>query len=369
MKRKILVIALALLTTIAGMAETKDKKDSNRPKIGLALGGGGAKGAAHIGALRVLEELGIRPDYIAGTSIGSIVGGLYACGYTADEIGNTFLSQEWISLMTDRNEESKAKVLSTDEEGTIYVFGFPVKRGKGQGARSKEQGGKEQGGKKGFGLLRGEKVMEALDSMICLRLGEDQTIKDDSDCVRRMTVDADEIMSSTRDEFAMTKIPFRCVAVDVGQQSEYVFTEGKLAVGMRASMAIPGAFKPLIYDSHTYVDGGMLNNLPVDVVRAMGADIVIAIDLTQNKHEDDQERKSLQETIGIGGLLDWVVSRPDLKKYKKNSADADVYINPNLEGYGPGSFSGEAMSVMMERGYNAATAKRKELKKAVNRKL
>ena len=357
-----------LLVSITAMATTKNEKDKPKPKIGLALGGGGAKGAAHIGALKVLEEMGVKPDYIAGTSIGSIVGGLYACGYDASEIEHTFLSQEWISLMTDRNDGARQKVLSKDEDGTIYIFGFPVKRGKTSQLATPEEGGPQEKGKKRFGLLRGEKVMEALDSMICLRLGEDLTTKDANDSIRRMTVDAEDIMNATRNEFEMTPIPFCCVAVDVEQKSEHVFSEGKLAVAMRASMAIPGAFKPLIIDSHTYVDGGMLNNLPVDVVREMGADIVIAIDLTQNKHEGEKERKSLQETIGIGGLLDWVVSRPDLKKYKENCADADVYINPDLEGYGAGSFNGQAMTVMMERGYKAADAKRKEIKKAVNRK-
>lgn len=347
MKQRIISIALCMLATLAATAQAQQQGQKKRPKIGLALGGGGAKGAAHIGALKVLEEMGIRPDYIAGTSIGSIVGGLYACGYTADEIGQTFLSQEWISLMTDRNDESRQKVLSQDDDGTVYVFGFPVRRK-----------GPKQPGKTGVGLLRGEKVALALDSMICLKLGPDSTYQ----TLVNYNSQTDTLVS-LRDEFPMLAIPFRAVAVDIKHVSEHVFSSGKLATAMRASMAIPGAFKPVHLDSLTLVDGGMLNNLPVDVVKDMGADIVIAIDLTQNKHEGEKERLSLQEQYGIGGLLDWVVSRPDMKKYKENCAAADVYINPDLHGYGPGSFNAEAMSNMITYGYETAKAQRKELKK------
>lgn len=354
-----------MLVSMTSMAETKQEK-GEKPKIGLALGGGGAKGAAHIGALRYLEEMGIHPDYIAGTSIGSIVGGLYACGYTADDIERTFMSQEWISMMTDRNESEKAKILSRGDDGTVYVFGFPVKRGKMQ-----DDEGKEEKKKTSIGLLRGEKVMESLDSMICLKLGADLSAVDssDTDYIPRKTMYAEDILKSERDEFKLTQIPFRCVAVDVNKMKEYIFTEGKLAVAMRASMAIPGAFKPLELDNMTLVDGGVLNNVPVDVVRAMGADIVIAIDLTQNKHEDEQyNMDSDNHAGGILGIVDWVISRPDMKKYRENCESANVYINPDLKGYTPASFNAPAMAVMMDQGYKAASAKRKQLKKILKQK-
>ncbi len=124
-------------------------------------------------------------------------------------------------------------------------------------------------------------------------------------------------------------------------------------------MAIPGAFKPVKWKGRTLVDGGMLNNLPVDVVRAMGADVVIAIDLDQVDHADRDF--SLKEEFGIGGLLDWLVSRPDWKKLKANREDADVYIRPNLWEFGVSSFSDDSIEVMILRGEEAARKAKDEL--------
>ena len=149
-------------------------------------------------------------------------------------------------------------------------------------------------------------------------------------------------------------IPFRCVAVDLMGQEEVIMDSCELELAMRASISIPGAFKPVKWKGKLLVDGGMLNNLPVDVVRAMGADIVIAVDLEQTQHEERDF--SLKETFGIGGILDWAVSRPDWKKNKANREDADIYINPQLAEYGVSSFGKESISTMIERGEKAARA-------------
>ena len=124
-------------------------------------------------------------------------------------------------------------------------------------------------------------------------------------------------------------------------------------------MAIPGAFKPVRWKGRTLVDGGMMNNLPVDVVRAMGADVVIAVDLMQDEHEERDF--SLKETLGIGGILDWAVSRPDWKKSKQNRADADIYINPELGKYGISSFTPGSIDAMIDLGRRAALDKLEEL--------
>ena len=140
----------------------------------------------------------------------------------------------------------------------------------------------------------------------------------------------------------------------------------ELELAMRASMAIPGAFKPVRWKGRMLVDGGMQNNLPVDVVRAMGADVVIAIDLEQAVHENRDF--SLKETLGIGGLLDWAVSRPDWKKNKANREDADVCIFPDLAEFDVSSFSKESISRMIERGEMATRAKSKEIKSLLKKK-
>ncbi len=311
------VVMMLVFTVITAQAQT-----NNRPKIGLALGGGGAKGAAEIGALKVIEECGIPIDYIAGTSIGSIVGGLYAVGYRSADLDHLFRSQEWLSLLTDRKNDLKNVPLS-EEDGVTYIFGFPVSRKK-----------RKEGERPMIGMLNGDQIVLVLDSMM---------------------------QRSGYIQFDTLPIPFRCVAVDISGPDEVVLKEGELAKAMRASMAIPGAFKAVEWGDKTLVDGGMINNLPVDVVRAMGADIVIAIDLSNEQHESRDF--SLKDLVGIGGILDWAVSRPDWKKHNDNRADADVLITPNLEGYDVMSFSLESISDMIVRGERAARQVKPQLLK------
>ena len=140
--KRILNMVLCLALMMPALAD--------RPKIGLALGGGGAKGAAEVGVLKVLEEAGIHVDYIVGTSIGSIVGGLYAAGYTATELETMFQTQEWLTLLTDR-KASLANEPYTTVDGVTYVFGFPI--------RDRQS--------KGFGVMKGGQIEHLLDSMAC----------------------------------------------------------------------------------------------------------------------------------------------------------------------------------------------------------
>ena len=177
-------------------------------------------------------------------------------------------------------------------------------------------------------------------------------------------------------DFSQLPIPFKCVAFDTKNRQEYVFSEGRLSTAMRASMAIPMAYKAVTVDGMELADGGMVNNLPVDVVRAMGADVVIAIDLSQHKHgeEDDCFRVfdndsylGLFDGIDIDGLLGWVLTRPDLDKYHENCKHCDVYINPDLDGYTAAHFRGKDIKDMVIRGYKAAKKQRKALKKLKKR--
>jgi len=315
--RYILIAVVVACISLPVVAQTSPK----RLKVGLVLGGGGAKGAAEVGVLKVIERAGIPIDFIAGTSIGSIVGGLYSTGWRAESLDSMFRSQEWISLLTDRDDASRGKIFS-EKDGVTYVFGFPISR---QGSAKADPS---------FGIMRGDKVVELL---------------------QRMTNQTDSI------SFDALPIPFRCVAADINKQEEVVISGGHLPTAMRASMAIPGVFKPVKMHGHVLFDGGMMNNLPVDVVKNMGADVVIAVDLTQNKH--DTRDFSLKETLGIGGLLDWAISRPDWEKYNDNLEMVDVYINPDLEGFSASSFNKDAILQMMTIGERAAEAQKGELEK------
>ena len=311
-----LLIQRSISWTADGWPELK------RPRVGVVLGGGGAKGAAEVGVLKVLEECDIQIDYITGTSIGAIVGSLYAAGYSASELETMFSRQEWLSLLTDRRNDLSDTPFKQDGSIT-YIFGFPV-----IDTKSSE-----------FGVLRGGRVEQVIDSMLSAR----------------------GVV-----EFKDLKIPFRCVTAEVKTASEVVISDGSVAQAVRASMAIPGIFKPVRKDDRLLVDGGMMNNLPVDVARDMGADIVIAIDLQQGKPTPKESRESmltmLGDMLGIGEIVNWVVNRPDQAKYDANRRAANIYINPPLPDYEASSFGNAKMAQMVKIGYEAATAKKSELK-------
>ena len=302
------------------LAQQENEGGKTRPKVGLVLGGGGAKGAAAIGILKELERAKIPVDYIAGTSIGAIIGGLYAQGYRADDLEKLFRSQNWLALLADRDTTLVGKVYK-EENGIIYVFGFPVRRKT------------DANNKVGFGMLHGDHVYNFLDSLISRSPVQRGVVKQ--------------------------AIPFSCVAFDIRCQQEVVLDTGSLARNMRASMAIPGAFKPVQIDTLMLVDGGMGNNLPVDVVRKMGADIVIAVDLQQSKRDD--YRSPFAFLKGMGGFLDWLAERPDIKKYNVNRTKADLYINPDLGTYGVTDFNVKAIRDILKIGKDTGILYRKQL--------
>ena len=297
---------------------------AERPKIGLVFGGGGAKGAAEVGVLKVLEQTGVQVDYIVGTSIGSIVGGLYAAGYTAGEFETMFQTQEWLSLLTDRKASLSNDPYQTID-GVTYIFGFPVMD------RNSSV----------FGVMKGESVENMLDSMLSVKGCKD---------------------------FDSLPIPFCCVTADIRAAQEVVLSKGSISKAMRASMSIPGIFKPVRLDDRLLVDGGMLNNLPVDVCRKMGADIVIAIDLQQNeqkprKQSDLSMLSSLADMLGFGGILEWITNRPDIEKYLENRQKADIYIHPNLPDADASSFGNKNAARMIQAGVVAAKQQLPELQR------
>ena len=301
----------------------------SRPKVGLVLGGGGAKGAAEVGVLKVIEKAGIPIDYIAGTSIGAIVGGLYAAGYTSTELDTLFCEQEWLTLLTDRRNDISGEPYKV-KDGITYIFGFPV------------MGDLKGGDIGGFGIMRGEQVEILIDSM----------------AKNKNCRNVDEL-----------KIPFRCVASDFRSATEVIIKNGQLSKAIRASMAIPGIFKPVRRDGKILVDGGMLNNLPVDVVKDMGADIVIAIDLQQEEKEARQRNSDLSiisdlgDLLGIGGLLKWVTTRPDIDKYIENIKLSTIYIHPPLPDMDASSFGNKNSARMIKVGEEEAMKHWEELVK------
>ena len=284
-----------------------------RKKVGLVLGGGGAKGAAEVGVLKVLEEAGIPIDYIAGTSIGAIVGGLYAIGYDAADIDSLYRNQDWLFLLSDQVKRESETFLSK-EEREKYIVHIPLS--------------KERKVSLPTGYVKGQNILNLFS---------------------KLTVGYHQV-----DDFSNLPIPYRCVAVDLVEGKEVVFSSGSLPLAMRASMSIPGVFAPVEWKGKMLVDGGALNNLPVDVAKEMGADVIICVDLStgwKKKEELKSPSAVVEQLIGMMGQT----------KYRKNMAEADLYINPSLKGFSAASFQPEAIDTMIQRGELAARQKWGEL--------
>lgn len=213
--------------------------DGTQPKIGLVLGGGGARGAAHIGILKVLEEHRIPISYIAGTSMGALVGALYASGMTAKEIESAITGTDSrIHFQDSPPRADRSFRRKSDDFGFLVDFEMSVDK---DGLIFPQ------------GLVQGQNLAMTL---------------------KRLTLPVTGIH-----DFDQLPIPFRAIATDLGQGEAAAIRFGDLATAIRASMSLPGIFKPVLMDGRVLADGGIVNNLPVQVVREMGADILIVVDI------------------------------------------------------------------------------------------
>ena len=297
------------------IAKDGSQKAAQRPKIGLALSGGGARGAAHVGVLRVLEELRIPVDYIAGTSMGSIIAGLYASGMTLDQIEHALVTMDWEHIFDDDPPREELSFRRKRDDDLYLVKAKP-------GFRDGEL-------KFPAGLIQGQKFDLAL---------------------RELTLP----VSAVKD-FDRLTIPFRAVASDIGTGQPVVLGSGDLAKAMRASMAVPGAFAPAHIDGRVLVDGGITNNLPVSVVRDMGADIVIAVDISTPLASPDEVRNVLEITAQLTSIM----TRTNTEQQIASLGERDILIVPDLSDISSADFTraGEAIPA----GAAAAEAERTQL--------
>ncbi|MEF8805592.1 MULTISPECIES: patatin-like phospholipase family protein [Bacteroides] len=284
-----------------------------RKKVGVVLSGGGAKGMAHIKALKVIEEAGIPIDYIAGTSMGAIVGGLYAIGYTPEQLDSMVRKQNWTFLLSDRVKRS-AMSLTERERSEKFVISIPFTKTPKDAASG--------------GLMKGQNLANLFSD---LTMGYHDSI-----------------------DFNKLPIPFACVAADIVNGKQIIFRNGILSTAMRASMAIPGAFTPVRQDSMVLVDGGIVNNYPADVAKAMGADIIIGIDV-QNALKPADKLNSVPDILGQ------IVDITCQANHEKNVNLTDTYIRVNVDGYSSASFTPAAIDTLMRRGEEAARAQWKSL--------
>lgn len=292
MKPRFLVIFLfSILINLLG----NTVYGQDRPKIGLVLSGGGAKGIAHIGVLKAMEKAGIKPDYITGTSMGAVVGGLYAIGYSADEIEKMILEVDWNLILSN---QVPLNYISFEEKEYFnrFMLEFPM-----EGFRLKLPSG----------LIEGQMLSEALQHFCWPAVKYEHF-----------------------DEFP---IPFRCIATNVKTGLPIIFEDGPLPFAIRASMALPSAFTAVRMDSTLLVDGGVTNNFPVQEVVDMGADIVIGVNVSTTLDEELPE-----SMIDILMSLAMIESTSKLKNQIER---CDIYIEPYLAGYSTGSF-GNSQEIM-----------------------
>jgi len=269
------------------LATGQEEQRQDRPTIGLALSGGGARGAAHVGVLKVLEEMRVPIDYIAGTSMGSIIGGLYSSGMTPDEIGTALKSMDWEHIFSDDPPRKQRSFRRKRDDDLYLVQAKPGISDKGEL-------------KFPTGAIQGQKFDLAL---------------------RELTLPV-----STVTDFDRLHIPFRAIASDIGTGQSVVLGSGDLANTMRASMAVPGIFAAVEIDGHLLVDGGITNNIPIDVVRGMGADIVIAIDISTPY----MPAKEVNNLFSITGQLTSIMTRTNADRQIATLGGRDFLIVPDL---------------------------------------
>ena len=303
-----------------------------RPTVAVVLSGGGAKGAAHVGVLKRIEEKGIPVDMILGTSMGGLVGGMYALGYSPAYMDSLLLSSDWNFLMSD-DIDPKFVPYTTKMRRARYNLLVPFDLGRGNSGK-KLVLGSQNSDSKALDASAGA-LARSLPSGWVSGLNVDNILA-------RLCVGYRDSIS-----FADLPIPFCCVSSDMISGKSKNWTSGDIALAMRSTMSIPGLFNPVRYKDMVLVDGGIRNNFPTDLARAMGADIVIGSALTQVD-------PSKIEVNNIGDMISQMIDMLSREAYDLNIIDADVSIVPDLHEYNMLSFSTEAIDTILRRGYRAA---------------
>lgn len=310
MIKKVLTTILTLLFSISILFA----QNTGHKKIGIVLAGGGAKGVAHIGVLKVMEEAGIPIDYITGTSMGALVGALYSIGYSATELEVLVKNQDWMTLLSDKvswRDRSQFQKMY----GNVYTISLPFGVNRTKSKRTIEIPA---------GFIKGQNIMNLFSEL---------------------TIGYHSHMS-----FDSLPIPFACVATNISTAQPYIFREGILRDAMRASMSIPGAFEPVTYkDSILLVDGGVVNNFPVDIAREMGAEITIGVDLDNGFKETEKIKNVVDIFEQLNEMLGY-------DSYCSNLKLLDLHIHPNLKEYSIASFTSEAVDSMIAIGERCARA-------------
>ncbi|MGH8197159.1 MAG: patatin-like phospholipase family protein, partial [Steroidobacteraceae bacterium] len=292
-------LVTALLSACAAAAE--ESAPSERPRIGLVLSGGGSRGLAHVGVLQALESQRIPIDAIVGTSIGAVVGGLYASGKSADEIDEFMRGTDWSVAFRDRPARDTLNFRRKQDDREFLVrFPLGIQGGSFRVPR---------------GLIQGQRLTQTL------RL--------------------ETLQVAAIEDFDELPTPFRAIAADLETGERIVLERGDLTSAMRASMSAPGVFAPVEIDGRLLVDGGLVENLPVDVVKEMGVDIVIAVDVGFQP----VGRRELTSALAVSNQAITIMMLRETARQRKLLTGDDLLIEPDLGSLQSTDFSGAARTI------------------------
>ncbi len=305
--KKIVFIAFLISVTFLWSQEVTEIKDI---KVGLVLSGGGAKGLAHISVLKVLEEAGVRIDYIGGTSMGAIVGGLYACGYSASQLDSIIKAIDFSKILSD-NTPRKSKPFYEKESGEKYALTLPIKNNKIGIPKA---------------ISEGQNVLNLLTQLT-------QHVNDIND-------------------FSKLPIPFVCIATNLETGKQVILSKGFLPEAIKASGSFPTLLSPTEIDGKLLSDGGIVNNFPVDEVKAMGADIIIGVDIQNGLNS----KEGLDSAVKI---LNQIVGFQMYKTLESKYSNVDLLIKPDMKNFNVISF--DEINEIMEEGEKASREKMQQL--------
>lgn len=365
----------AVLQTVSddssSMAEIRSRMDSirvHRPTVALVLSGGGAKGAAHIGAIDYLESIGLPIDMILGTSMGGLVGGIYALGYSVEELEYIVRSIDWELALSDRIPREFVSY-SEKKYKEKYLLSFPFYYKKEYYLEQKaDELRYSDGDRPGTDEEEVPEMPEQFERTDVQR--HDGKLQLGADSENSVSIIKDNLLGSLPSgyiygqnvqnifsalsvgyqdslDFNRLPIPFACVATDLVSGKAKVWHSGKLTTAMRSTMSIPGIFAPVKTDGMVLVDGGMRDNYPTALARQMGADIVIGVDVSSG-------RKRYDEINNIGDIINAGIDMLGRSVYERNVQLADITIKPELDEYNMMSFDAESIDRIIHKGYVAA---------------
>lgn len=332
---------------VASMRARMDEIRRYRPTVALVLSGGGAKGAAHIGVIRHIEELGIPVDMVLGTSMGGLIGGLYALGYTTDQMDSLVRNMDWDWVFSDKLSRKYVSYTDTKyKEKYLLSIPFFYERDYFKMMRQDEHridpghrqdilhiGADQENGPQFFR----ENLMGSLPSAYIYG----QNV---SNLISSLTIGYQDHMN-----FQELPVPFVCVAADMVSGKAKMWHDGKINDALRSTMSIPGVFAPVRVDGMVLVDGGLRDNYPTSLAREMGADIIIGVDLSD-------ARRTYVDVNNIGDIIGQGIDMLGRDAFEKNVNIPDVKIKPDLHEFNMMSFSAKSIDTILVRGAEAARA-------------